>query len=163
MDFDETFEAIYPSLVRYCHRSTADPDAAEDIAQETMVRLFAHGVSGPEEGRRAWAFKTATHLIRDRYRVEENRRRLLAENPTRPTGPEAPDRSLERSETRRRVRSALDTLADRDRAILLMRYEGFSYKEIAAAVGVAATSVGTLLARAERRLSEALAPEEEPA
>jgi DNA-directed RNA polymerase specialized sigma24 family protein len=37
-----------------------------------------------------------------------------------------------------------------------MRYEGFSYKEIAETVAVAATSVGTLLARAERRFVHAL-------
>jgi DNA-directed RNA polymerase specialized sigma24 family protein len=37
-----------------------------------------------------------------------------------------------------------------------MRYSGFSYKEIADQVEVAATSVGTLLARAERRFAEAL-------
>ena len=38
-----------------------------------------------------------------------------------------------------------------------MRYSGFSYKEIADAVGVAATSVGTLLARAEKRFEQAVA------
>ncbi len=37
-----------------------------------------------------------------------------------------------------------------------MRYSGFSYKEIAEAVEVAATSVGTLLSRAERRFAEAM-------
>jgi DNA-directed RNA polymerase specialized sigma24 family protein len=37
-----------------------------------------------------------------------------------------------------------------------MRYSGFSYKEIAEVVEVAATSVGTLLARAERRFAQAL-------
>ena len=37
-----------------------------------------------------------------------------------------------------------------------MRYEGFSYKEIADVIDVAATSVGTLLARAERRFMDVL-------
>jgi DNA-directed RNA polymerase specialized sigma24 family protein len=40
--------------------------------------------------------------------------------------------------------------------MLLMRYSGFSYKEIAEALGVATTSVGTLLARAESRFAEAV-------
>ena len=39
-----------------------------------------------------------------------------------------------------------------------MRYSGFSYKEIAAAIDVEATSVGTLLARAERRFAAAVSP-----
>jgi len=37
-----------------------------------------------------------------------------------------------------------------------MRYSGFSYKEIAETIEVAASSVGTLLARAERRFADAL-------
>lgn len=157
MDFDATFEAHYPELVRYCRRLTGDADAAEDTAQESFVRLFDHGIQGTPGGVRAWLYKTATHLVRDRYRVETNRRRLLQENPVLPTGHESPERSLERSEDRERARAALDVLAPRDREILLMRYSGFSYREIAEAVEVAATSVGTLLARAERRFEEACA------
>jgi RNA polymerase sigma-70 factor (ECF subfamily) len=115
-------------------------------------------VSGPEYGVRAWLFKTATHLVRDRYRVGQNRIRLLAVHPVRPSEPESPEKSVEREETRARAREALAELAPRDREILLMRYSGFSYKEIAAAIDVEATSVGTLLARAERRFAAAVSP-----
>ncbi len=160
MDFDTTFEAHYPGLVRYCRRLTGDPDAAEDVAQESFVRLFDHGIEGTSDGLRAWLFTTATHLVRDRYRVDTNRRRLLEENPVEPTPGDTPERSLERSEDRARARAALERLATRDREILLMRYSGFSYKEIADAVGVAATSMGTLLARAEARFAEACVPGE---
>lgn len=163
MDFDATFDDMYPPLVRYCHRLTGDPDAAEDAAQEALVRLFTHGVDGPVAAVRVWLFKTATHLIRDRYRVDENRRRLLEKNPVTPGETEGPERSLERKMERQRARKALEQLADRDREMLLMRYEGFSYKEIADVVDVAASSVGTLLARAERRFVEAVDGEGERA
>ena len=156
MDFDATFDQHYPALVRYSQRLTGDRDLAEDIAQESMVRLFDHQVTGPGPGVRAWLFKTATHLVRDRYRVGKNRLRLLEEHPVVPSEPESPERSLERHEEKARAREALDALAPRDREILLMRYSGFSYKEIAEAIEVAATSVGTLLARAERRFAEVL-------
>ena len=163
MDFDATFDAQYPSLVRYCHRLTGDQDAAEDVAQEAMVRLYEHEVEGPEPAVRAWLFKTATHLIRDRYRVDENRKRLLQENPVTPSAPDGPERSLDREEDRAVARAALARIPDRDREILLMRYEGFSYKEIARAVDVAHTSIGTLLARAEARFVDALGGREETA
>ena len=163
MDFDETFDAHYLPLVRYCHRLCGDADAAEDVAQEAMIRLFDHRVEGDSGGLRAWLFKTATHLVRDRYRVEENRRRLLDENPPMTNTPETPDRSLERTEDRAAARRALDALPERDREILVLRYSGFSYREIAEAVDVAATSVGTLLARAERRFTRALHTAGEPA
>lgn len=156
MDFDSIFEQHYPPLVRYCHRLTGDGDVAEDIAQESLVRFFHHSVTGSDSGVRAWLFKTATHLVRDRYRVEKNRVRLLAENPVRPSETESPAIRLERAEARDHARAALDALAQRDREILLMRYAGFSYREIAEAVDVATTSVGTLLARAERRFADAM-------
>jgi len=158
LDFDATFEQHYAPLVRYCHRLTGDADVAEDIAQESMVRLFDNQVSGPDYGVRAWLFKTATHLVRDRYRVGQNRIRLLAVHPVRPSEPESPEQSVERKETLERAREALAELAPRDREILLMRYSGFSYKEIAAVIDVEATSIGTLLARAERRFAAAVSP-----
>ena len=46
------------------------------------------------------------------------------------------------------MRNALDALDERERRMLLMREEGFAYREIAQAVDVAPGSVGTLLARA---------------
>jgi RNA polymerase sigma-70 factor (ECF subfamily) len=158
VDFDATFDQHYPPLVRYCRRLTGDSDVAEDIAQESMVRLFDHEVSGSDLGIRARLFKTATHLVRDRYRVGQNRLRLLALHPVRPSEPESPDSSLERQEIRERAQEALGALPPRDREILLMRHSGFSYKEIAAAIDVEATSVGTLLARAERRFAAAISP-----
>jgi RNA polymerase sigma factor (sigma-70 family) len=154
VDFDVAFEEHYPGLVRYVAKLTGDVDAAEDIAQEAMVRLFDRRVSGSEAGLRAWLYKTATHLVRDRYRVDTNRRRLLEIHPVRPGAAEAPDHAIERGEARASAREALQALAPRDREILLMRYSGFSYREIAEAVGVAASSIGTLLARAEQRFAE---------
>jgi RNA polymerase sigma factor (sigma-70 family) len=121
-----------------------------------MVRLFDHGVTGPQAGIRAWLFKTATHLVRDGYRVGKNRSRLLEEHPVAPAPTETPEQSMERREARARAHEALAALPERDQEILLMRYSGFSYKEIAEVVEVAATSVGTLLARAERRFAQAL-------
>lgn len=156
MDFDETFDEHYPGLVRYCHRLTGDRDAAEDVAQESMFRLFGNGLRGTHGGVRAWLFKTATHLVRDRYRVETNRRRLLEIHPVRPEQSEAPDRQVERHEAREMARAALDTLSPRDREVLLMRYSGFSYREIAEALDLAEGSVGTTLSRAERRFEEAV-------
>jgi RNA polymerase sigma factor (sigma-70 family) len=161
VEFETTFDEIYPALFRYCHRLTGDPDVAEDFAQEAFVRLYEGAVSGTVDGLRVWLFRTATNLVRDRYRVDTNRERLLKANPVRPAEAERPDRGLERGEKVARVRRALAVLSARDQEILLMRYEGFSYREIADTVEVAASSVGTLLARAEARFADAYEGNEE--
>ena len=65
MNFELTFGEQYPGLFRYCHSLTGDPDLADDLAQETFVRLYDRRVGGTDEGLRAWLFRTATHLVRD--------------------------------------------------------------------------------------------------
>ena len=155
MDLENLFGEVYPGLFRYCHRLSGDRDVAEDVAQEAFVRLWYRRVSGEPKALRSWLFKVATHLIRDRVRTIENRRRLLETYPVRPASAETPETVTERAEAAERVREVLDGLEVRDRVLLLMREEGFSYREIADAVDVAPASVGTLLARALRKFSQA--------
>jgi RNA polymerase sigma factor (sigma-70 family) len=54
------------------------------------------------------------------------------------------------------ARTALDSLPLRDRQLLLLRYEGYSYRELASALDLTETSVGTLLARAKDAFRRAL-------
>ena len=158
MNFEATFDQLYPALFRYCHRLTGDPDLADDVAQEAFVRLYDRRVEGTEEGLRAWLFRTATHLVRDRHRVGENQRRLLEAHPVEPGSPEPPDEAVQRQEQVALVRKALEHLSEREREMLLMRHAGFSYREVAEAVEVAPSSVGTLLARAERNFVSVYRP-----
>jgi RNA polymerase sigma-70 factor, ECF subfamily len=153
VDFDALFEALYPSLFRYLHRLTGDPDVAEDIAQEAFVRLLRQSLGDHEV--RPWLFTVATNLVRDTARKSERRQRLLSGAPKLVQPMPPPDESVERAETVAGVRRALDRIPERDQQLLLMREEGFKYDEIAAVVGVAPASVGTLIARAMKRFVEA--------
>jgi len=155
MEIKALFDDQFPPLYRYCLRMTGEPDVAQDVAQEAFVRLVRDDVQGPVPALKAWLFRVASNLVRDRYRVSENRRRLLEIHPVAPTPAPDAQRALEREETVAHVRRVLDGLPERDRTLLLMREEGFSYGEIAGEIGVKASSVGTLLARAQRRFADA--------
>lgn len=163
----EAFRGVYdelkPKLLRYCTYRCGDPDAAEDIVQEAMVRLWRRDAEEPPADPAGWLFTTARHLILDGAKVARNRERLLASNPASEAGPEQADRILEREQERERVREVLGRMPKRSGEILMLRYSGFSYREIAGKVGVAPGSVGTLLARAERRFLELLGPSAEDA
>lgn len=152
MDFDDLFQRLYPSLFRYLQRLTGEVDVAEDIAQEAFVRLLSQDL--PDDEVRPWLFAVGTNLVRDRARKQERRQRLLKAVPVLPSsmGPR-PDESLERDEEIQSVRAALERLNPRDRQLLLMREEGFSYGEMARAIGVAPSSIGTLIARALKRFA----------
>ncbi len=153
MDFDELFRRLYPSLFRYLHRLTGDPDTADDIAQESFARLLRQAL--PDAEAKPWLFTVATNLVRDGARKTVRRERILAAVRPTPAAPLAPDASTERNERIATVRAALARLSERDRKLLLMRGEGFTYEEMARAVGVAPASIGTLLARALRRFAAA--------
>jgi RNA polymerase sigma factor (sigma-70 family) len=151
------------SLVRYLARYTGDPDLAEDLTQETFVRLADRPPADRSEPRR-WLFTVATNLARDAHRVERRREELARGAGDRlPAGDPPPDplAAVERAEIRHRVRTALAALGERDRTILLMREEGFSHREIAEAVGTTTKSVGTLIARALDKVAGALGLEAE--
>ncbi|HEX6135122.1 MAG TPA: sigma-70 family RNA polymerase sigma factor [Longimicrobiales bacterium] len=149
MDFDAVFAKLYPSLFRYLQRLTGDEDVAEDIAQESFVRLLRQSL--PETEVRPWLFTVAMNLVRDRARKTERRQRLLTGAPDLVTRTPLPDEDVERAERVAAVRDVLGRLPERDRQLLLMREEGFKYDEIARVIGVAPASVGTLIARALKK------------
>lgn len=150
--FDVVFEQLYPQLFRYLHRLTGDTDLAEDVAQESFVRYL--GREMPVREAHVWLVTVATNLVRDVARRGKRRRTLLEARPVMPAALPRPDEEAERAERVRAVQAALADVPERDRQILLMRHQGFSYDEIAHAVGVSPASVGTLLARATRRFAK---------
>jgi RNA polymerase sigma factor (sigma-70 family) len=68
--------------------------------------------------------------------------------------PPSPEEAVACSDVRQRVRWALDGLPERERHILLLRAEGYGYKEIAAALALNESSIGVFLARAKRAFRE---------
>lgn len=160
MDYEEVFHSHYSAVFRYLHRLTGDADVADDLAQETFVRLLEKQVS--DEGIRSWLFTVARNLVRDRSRVRSRREELLDQYDTGPSRPQRPDEAAERQERVEAVRAALDELSERDRTMLLLREEGFKYSEIADVIDVSPSSVGTLLARALRRFEDAYDPGKTP-
>jgi RNA polymerase sigma-70 factor (ECF subfamily) len=157
MDVSGLFAEHHAPLFRYLSRLTGDPDVAEDAAQEAFVKLVERPPAPGET--RAWLYRVGTNAAWLALRTRGRRRRLLDAAPERaPVGdaPPAPDAAAEVAEVRARVRAALDALGEKERQILLMQQEGFRYREIAEAVGTTTQSVGTMLARALKKLAAEL-------
>ena len=152
------FAQHHGAVYRYLARFTGDADLAADLAQETFVRLAEH--PPPDHERlKGWLFTVATNLARDAMRTNRRRLRLLDRSGDRvPLADPPPDPAAlaVRAEEVARVREALNALTERDRTMLLMREEGFTHQEIAAAAGTTTKSVGTMVARALNRLAEQL-------
>lgn len=145
------FEAQFQRLYRYLDRLSGDPDLAADVAQDAFVRLYQRGAL-PEQPE-AWLVSVAMNLFRNVKSSRARRQRLLTLS--RSEGvvgdpPPQPDRAVEDSESRIHVRAALDRMPARERDLLLLSAEGYSYRDLAAVLGLNEASVGTLLARARR-------------
>lgn len=147
-DFDQCFQANYARIARATARIVGDHARAEEIAGEAFWKLWRNPNA---QGERAagFVYRTAVRLALNDLR--DSRRRAQYENraeapPAAPT-PEEAHAAVEEREQVRRVLAALDP---RDAELLLLRHQGFSYDELAAVVDVKPSSIGTLLARAQK-------------
>ena len=147
-DFDGCFHAHYPRIARVVARIVGDTGRAEDIAIEVFWKLWrtpkAHG-----ENAGGWLYRTAVRLgIND---LRGNRRRDHYERQADiPPASLTPEEVHSASQERDQVRRVLGLLEPRDAELLLLRSHGFSYDELAAAIEVKPSSVGTLLSRAQQ-------------
>ena len=125
-----------------------DTGAAQDVVQDTFVRLIEHvRANGPLANPRGWLYTVAAHACRDRQRRIRRWLPWIGERDTRSTS-ETPDRS----DDTQAVLQAIRTLSSRDRLLIALRAQGLSYREISDASGIRYASVGRLLTRALDRL-----------
>jgi RNA polymerase sigma-70 factor (ECF subfamily) len=140
------FGTLFHRIYRVLDRISGDPDLAADLAQEAFLKLYQRGFlpDSPE----AWLISVAMNLFRNARTTGKRRRQLLSL--AFPSPEVASLGSVERENHSQRVRRALDQLSERDRQILLLQADGFSYREIAAGLKLHEASIGVFLARARQ-------------
>jgi len=151
--FAAVFEAEFDRLFRYLDRLSGEPDLAADLVQEAFIRLHRRGTMPERPG--PWLVTVALNLFRNVRSMDSRRVRLLTRASADLTPGDLPGDRLDDGETAETVRAALLRLSERDRELLLLKAEGYSYRDIAAALNLHEASVGTLLARAKRAFREA--------
>jgi RNA polymerase sigma factor (sigma-70 family) len=166
-EFESLFREYWAYVYRILKRLVGDPAEAEDLALETFLRLYQRSPikqDGFQTG--GWLYRVATNLglrsirsfkRRERYEIEAGRFALEESPETRPAVIQ------EQAERQDLARQALAKMNERQAQLLTLRYSGLSYKEIAGSLGLSPTSIGPLLARAEREFEacyRALAQEE---
>src|SRR6266705_5143118 len=150
--FEDLFTAEYARVVGIANRVRADPHEAEDVAQEVFIdfhRLHA----AKAQYAPAWLHRAAAHASLNRLRGARRRqKREFAQAIEEGERTLDPQKQLEMDEDRRRVREALGRMPPKPAAVLVLRASGLSYAEVAQALGVGISQIGTLLRRAEDTL-----------
>src|SRR5262247_1245562 len=125
-----------PTVLAIARRMLRDDAEAEDVAQETMLRLWrnAAGLELGPNGLRPWLRRVASNLCIDRVRSRRHVQ-IVQEVPEAST-PAGQVRYLSERELGARVHAALQALPERQRlAITLFRYEGMSKIEVGEVLG----------------------------
>lgn len=156
---------LAPRLFAHAARVLGDRAEAEDVVQETMLRLWkvAPDWRQGEAQVSTWAYRVVVNLCTDRLRARVRRPQVdlgsIAE-------PAANDASAVEKMTDAARNAALDQalshLPDRQRqAVVLRHLEGLSNPEIAAIMDIGVEAVESLTSRGKRALSAALAGRKE--
>jgi len=152
---EHAFRNLYARTARplraYLGRMARNAALAEDLLQETYFRfLRARFGSQDEVHQKNYLYRIATNLLRDHYRRP---RREVTGLPEASAEPDRGDEIGLRSD----VGDALAELGLRDRAMLWLAYvEGATHEEIAAALGLKAASIRSMLSRARQRMAGVL-------
>lgn len=149
-----------PMLFGYAARVLGDHGEAEDVVQETMLRLWktAPDWRQGEAKVSTWAYRVTMNLCTDRLRHRRARPQVTLDSVAEPVADLASVVDLmtakQRSET---LDAALSVLPDRQRQAVVMRHlEGFSNPEIAEIMDIGVEAVESLTARGKRALKKAL-------
>ena len=142
------FEAFYLRTSRQLHgylcRLSRDPATADELLQEAYIRMInAPAIDEPQ--RKAYLYKTATNLLRDRWRRQRREREWSAQS-------EFEERVQQNFNLPVDMASVFERLGAQERAILwLAHVEELSHKEIASVLGVKEQSVRVMVFRAREK------------
>jgi RNA polymerase sigma-70 factor (ECF subfamily) len=160
-------------LITVLTHLVGNPDWAEDLAQEVFLRIYrARLTYEPGAKFATWLFTIANHVASNALRSRG--RRPEVNLPAHDSGPlgakpfdllvaassgQMPARQLDKAELRDVVRQALDALNERQRlAVLLNKFEGMGYADIAETMELTTPAVKSLLSRARINLRQVLQP-----
>ena len=149
------FQRYAAPLLRFTGRILGDPAEAEEITQDVFLKLMVR--ADQYDGRApvaSWLFAIATNACRDRLRRSVRRPSVALEAVTEVKEPGIPaDERLARRQRREAVRRALSDLSLEQReALVLARYHGMPYAEIAKVLDISEGAVKTRIFRAMETL-----------
>ena len=159
----EIYDRYSSRIYNFAYRFLRNAEAAEDATQEVFVKMLKHANQFHGDAKLStWLFSITANWCRDYLRKSDNKAKEAEDVLIQIPAPAelAPDRNLERRQNEERVQRALGALTPEQReAILLSRYQGLSYAEIAQISGCSEGAVKTRVFRAMETLKKALAGE----
>jgi RNA polymerase sigma-70 factor, ECF subfamily len=153
------FEELRLPVFRYLMRKTHNTGRAEDLTQETFLRLCRHLLDNkPLQNPKAWLFTVANNLVIDFARSDGNAIDLDERNwreieESRSAMESDPESLLIQNERLNRLKMAVLNLTPLQRECLHLRAEGLRYREIAELLAISVSTVADAVRRATVKLA----------
>jgi len=168
--FRRLFDRHKGRVINYCYRYCGNAQIAEELAQETFLRVYkAASRYQPKARFKTWLYKIAVNVCLNELRKVEHRVPLESLDPTPDDSDggggelaidrnDHPDELVAQSERQHMVLQAIRQLKEDQRAALLLRVdEEFSYTQIGEQIGRSENHVKTLIHRGRKKLKTLLA------
>lgn len=158
--FEELVHGYQSHVWRFLRHLLGDPDLAEDVTQETFVRIYRRLETFRFHSKfSTWVFQVARNAGIDAIRARQRRQRLLEVLGPRPYSEPPPV-----GEMRVEIEAALQSLSPKLReAFVLIEALGLTYREAGAAIGVPEGTVKSRVYHARERLLNWMSEYEETA
>ena len=151
---------LAPIVFSQAFRMLGDRSEAEDVTQESLVRLWKAAPDWKADRAKitTWLYRVTLNLCIDRLR-KSNRNSGEVQQEVVDGTPSA-ERNLQTTERLQALQHALQTLPGRQKqAVILRHIEGLSNAEIADIFGISVAAVESLVSRGKRALAITLAPQ----
>ena len=152
--FRQVFEAEESPLLRFAHGLTGVRETAEDLVQESFLRLHQHWAEVQQP--RPWLYRCLRNLALNHLRKRRHESPLDDSRDWESTSP-TPEQDLGRLEAAGTLRLLVSELRDDDRRLLEMKYhDGLKYDQIAEHTGLTAGNIGYKLHHLLKGLADSL-------
>ena len=157
--FRQLFQSYAPRVKSYMMRQGADPNTAEELAQETLLTVWRKAAlySGEKGSPTTWIFTIARNLRIDRLRREFPWQELPEGHNETASSDILPDEAVSEAERRNKVQIALSQLPQDQHEVVSLSYiEGLSHSEIAQRLELPLGTVKSRMRLAYQKIREAV-------
>lgn len=155
--FEDSVHRYQDRVYAYACRTLGDPEAAADVTQDVLIRLWRHRDTLEEDRLLGWLLRVTRNACIDALRKQQAQRRVWQADADAidraPSTTPSPSAAAEAADLRVEVQRALDRLREPYRSLVILRdVEGLSYEDLCGALDLPLTTVKVYLHRARKQL-----------
>ena len=148
-EYQEVFDQFYDNIRGYIYFKCGDQDLAEDLAQDTFIKLWENRSKIDRSTVKSYLYTIAGNLTINYLKRQQLKYKFVNQSEQR-TEKSNPEFILEMKEYEAKLQGVIETLPEGSREVFLMnRLEDIKYKDIAERLGISVKAV-------EKRMSKAL-------